>query len=495
MPEITKLRSKINEAVDAQVAIAGADPDSTMADYNYYRRLGAGANTDLPPMTQERMQAIALLLYRNNPLGHRIIDLIASFAVGGNITFEAEDANVQEVLEKHWDHPINDWERKLFTRVFELGLYGELFMTTNTLPNGDVTLGYISPLRVDRVDVDPMTGDPAVVWIKPEAGMKPKSLDIVRYDALPNTNRAGRSVKKTQGYRVGEVFFFAVNQVSDMARGISDIFPLTEYIDGIDQFILNELERTANQSQWIWDVTLAGMSLNYIKTWLAEWHVNPPKPGAVRAHNEMVTWQALAPNINAAQSTEQIRLLRNYALGGAGLPEHFYGESNTAGRAAVAEMAEPTFKTLSHRQREAKLMIRDVFNYVIDQKILTGEFPEDIDRRFYINMPKISVRDYSRTAGALRSAAQGLDTLLKDGLIDIDRASSVAQDLLRQLDLESDADQERKQEPDSEEDEEEPTFIPLAVAPKGNTKGQNGSNGSQPANSRLQSVPPKSVKK
>jgi hypothetical protein len=442
----TTLHSLVPQKLQEQETVSGiyssGDPDAGQADFPFYRRLtGAGAR-DLPQLIQERMQGIALLLYRINPLGHRIIELTTSFAVGGGATFQAESPKVQEILEAHWHHPINAWDRLLYQRAFELGLYGELFMPVKVTKKGGVTLGYISPLNVKTVYPDPIIqNQPDVIEFSvpilaqsmfpaepsPTPGETQK-LKAIRYQGDPKG--------KDYGFRAGETFFFSVNKVTDNLRGISDLLPLADYIDGFDQFLFNLLEKASAQNMFIWDVTLEGMNQNQIDTWLRNFQAAQPRPGSVRAHNEAVKWDTVSPTLGGSDNADQARLFRNYILGGAGFPEWFFGESGSGGRAVASEMAEPTLKTLKTRQREVRDMIAEVFDFVIDQAFIHKSLPIGTPRRFTISMPNISLRDIQRTSSALYRASQALSLLKKEGFITQERGAAIATELLNEFGFE-----------------------------------------------------------
>lgn len=406
---------------------ADTDPDYSHADFSYYRPL-TRASKDLSPLTQQRMQEIALLLYTINPMAHRILDLITAFAVGGQVMVEAEDARIQQFIKEHWENPINNWNRRIVKGIFELGLYGEICLNTAVnKKNGDVLLAYVSPLAIEAVSADkedPSIAAAVTLKAKSASGKKQK-LPIIRYNP-------------ERGLREGECFFWAINKVGDSLRGKSDLLSLADQIDSLDRLLFNLLERVAHLNSWIWDVTIQGASDEQIRAFLTKLHNKPPMPGAIRAHNELVTWEAAAPELQGTDQSELFRMFKNYTLGGAGIPDWFYGESSEAGRAIAESMQEPTLRTFKMRQMEARWILEDVFNFLIDQKIQAGIIPRHVDRRFFVSLPKISLRDFQRTAGALYRAVQAVEVALQNNLIDQDRAVSIIAGLLDQLDLESD---------------------------------------------------------
>ncbi len=434
--------------------IFGTDPDSNQSDFAFYRRLGA-SHLDLNPLTQERMQSIALFLWRRNPYAHRILNLVADMAVGGEIRFHAEHPGVQKILTEHWNHPINNWDWRVHQLAFELGLYGETFQTANVIrPEdlGDVTWGVIDPLRVKKVTGDEKDmATPAVAHVIRSSvaeGSAPQGqtfpLDIIRYDGMPESD--------THGFRQGVVLFTKINGLMGALRGMSDLFPLADYLDFIDQFMFSLQQRANLQNTFVWDVELAGKSDNDIKAWLND-SVNgaPPGPGSIRAHNERVKWNTLSPNLGASDSSEHLKTSTSYVLSGAGLADWVMGNMGSANRAATESSAAVIAKTMESRQRQIKNMLEEVFNFVIDKKIQAGKLPKrKFNRTFYISFPKIPIRDAQRLANAFRQAAQGVKTLVEIEGITEERKFHLVNELLNILDLEG-SDRFAEKDPDADD--------------------------------------------
>ena len=419
--------------------VFGTDPDSNQSDFSFYRRLGA-THLDMNPLTQERMQKIAIFLWRRNPYAHRILKLIADMAIGGEVRFTSENKKVQKILTEHWNHPINNWDWRIHQLTFELGLYGEIFQTANVIdPDrlGDVTWGIVDPLRVKKVTSDERDlSQPAIAHVVTgdvQSGTSAQGdttpLDIIRWDGKPDSD--------THGFREGEILFTKINGLLGALRGMSDLFPLADYLDFIDQFMFSLQQRANLQNTFVWDVELAGKSDQDIQNWLAGNNGKPPGPGSIRAHNERVTWQAITPALAASDAGEHLKISRNYVLSGAGLTDWMMGEMGGANRAGTESSAAVVAKTMEQRQREVKQMLEDVFNFVIDKKIQAGQLPSrKFDRTFYITLPKIAIRDVGRLANAFRQAAQGIETLRNLKAIDPERMIALTNELINMLDLE-----------------------------------------------------------
>ena len=132
--------------------------------------------------------------------------------------------------------------------------------------------------------------------------------------------------------------------------------------------------------------------------------IKAPTPGSVRVHNDSETWKAESPDIKAGDTADGARLFRNHVLGGATIPEHWFGGGGDVNRSTGDSMGEPTFKAFSMRQRFLKHMLESVGRYVIRQKLIAeaGE-PDWWDERLACEavFPEMTARDTTKYAAAL----------------------------------------------------------------------------------------------
>ena len=343
---------------------------------------------DLDPVTQDKMQDIAFYLYDSNPIAHRIIEMKSDFIIGDGFSYKATDDNVQKILDRHWNDPVNNWDLKQDTKAKELGLFGEQFYPVFVNKyNGNVRLGYIDPVKVKQIVVD--RKNPEIlrkVILKTSRAGKEKSYDVVNIDDKRNS--------ETYGKLVGDIFVFAINKVTNSTRGRSDLLSLADWIDGYDQFLFARLERANILNNFVWDITLEGMNDTDIKKWLEGQSM--PKPGSMRAHNEKVKWIAASPGLESGDASKEAQLFKMQILGGAGFPNLWFGEGGETIRAGAAEMSLPTMKHLRARQKYFKLMLRYIFSFVIDQAIIANKLPEDVDKTFVVMAPPITKKQELR---------------------------------------------------------------------------------------------------
>lgn len=435
MPIVRPIREQTEPAFTLNV-----DPDDHL-----YRTAGGRSTRDLPQFIHDRMLSVALNLYRINPLAFRFLELIRDFTVGGGVTFHAEDKTVHERLERHWSSPLNRWDERLPQRSVELNLFGELclYARKNDV-NGDVFWQYISPFDIEDVEIDPFSYEIyRSVIVKPSVVteglvtmsqrssaniLKPVRLQAIEYDA--------NSESETHGYYVGEALFYAVNKTTDAKRGISRLFNLAEWLDGMDQFFFNRLERSTHMNMWMWDVKLEGMNDTQIEDWLKKQQASPPRPGSIRAHNERVEWKPVTPDIKGQDNADEAEFFLRYITGAAGFGSHFVGmPGGSVGQMASAELTVPILKTLEYHQDEIRFLLKRVFEYVIDQHILAGQLDKNVSRRVEIIMPRLSMRDLQRSSGAIFRTMQAIQLAMEKELVSQEEGRIIMMNLLDQLGL------------------------------------------------------------
>lgn len=391
------VRRFVDWAINRPLSEAIPSGDRIDVDDDKFTRL-TGTSRDLNPIKQERAQQIALYLWRQNPMAKRLTEIIVDFVVGDGIAFEASDRAVQDVLDEFWNDPRMNLELRHRDLVRDQSIYGELaFRVVENEVSGRCRLAFLPSERINDVTLNPENAleDYAVVVTR---GIERVSIPCVRYD--DETSPANPQW-------VGEVFYFPVNRVTGQKRGTPDMLAIADYIDGYDQLLFNSLERSALINAFVWDVELTGATGKQIEDWKRE---NPaaPSPGSVRVHNEKEKWLAAAPNLNNADMVTLGRSIKNMALGGAGVPEAWFADGDSANRATLAEQGDPTYKFLATRQRTVRAMFEIVGRYVVERAIARGRIPSSTDTSFVVVMPDPSTRDTGKVTLALTQAIAAL---------------------------------------------------------------------------------------
>lgn len=441
-----QLPGSSDSAAAGQTVLREAAGRNIDNDEDQWRRLTGQTNRDLSPMTQTRMQELALYLWESNPLANWIIELGVAYLLGEGVTVSTDDKKAQEWIDAFWNDPINNLDINLEQMVRELALYGEQCWPAfvNEI-NGHVRLGYLDPGLIETVVLDPDNAKQpiGIVTVKDKHGKARRYRVIVNG---PESVFSARTQEIRESFDDGEAFYFRINGLANGRRGRSDLLAGADWLDGYDTFLFGELERNSFLRAFLWDVTLTGANQDEVEERAKK--IAVPKSGGIRIHNEAEIWQAVAPEIHAGEATDTARLMRNQVLGGRGLPEHWFGGGGDVNRATAAEMAEPTFKLLSMRQRFVQYMIEAVCIYQVRQRSLVkgGNFDleDNPDMRPQVSFPEMTARDTTKYAAALAQAVAAGVNAIDRGLLSEETALQVIGALAGRLGVEIDPGEELK---------------------------------------------------
>lgn len=166
--------------------------------------------------------------------------------------------------------------------------------------------------------------------------------------------------------------------------------------------------------------------------------IRAPKP----SHNDAETWKAESPSLESADTETNAKLFRNHVLGGATIPEHWFGGAADVNRATGEDMSNPTFKIMSLRQAFG-YMLSEMARYVIRQWELahTGKEPdlsEDV-YNFSVQFPEMVVKDTTRYAAALQQVTQAVSLAINDKLLSVKTGIQVIESIAGRLGVGFDA--------------------------------------------------------
>jgi len=425
---------------------AGATVD---ADDHLYRKLTGDGQRDLSPMNQARMQSLAYYLWESNLIANRLIELPLAFLLADGVELTVKAAGdtgdesvepLQEVLRKFWRDPINAMDMKLEKKVRELALYGDqcwpAFVNEMT---GHVRLGYIDPCDIDVVVTDPDNIEQpiGVVTKKDKKGNFKKLRVIVPGEEMDLFTQRTRRIRALD-FTDGECFYFKVNDLSNSSRGRSDLLAQIDWLDSYDEFMFGELDRSQFMRAFIWDVTLTGATPDEVDERAKK--ITVPNPGSVRVHNDSETWSAESPDLQSGDTETVARLMRNHMLGGATVPEHWYGGGGDVNRATGESMSEPTLKILSQRQRRLKYILEYMGQFVVLSALRVRPELRVAHDGFELEavFPEMSPKDTSKFAAALQQVATAVVIMIDNGLADRATALAVLGTIISQLGVDID---------------------------------------------------------
>ncbi|MFT4243550.1 MAG: hypothetical protein QM569_14855 [Acidovorax sp.] len=435
-----------NQAPETPMREAAAAQGDRDADAGWRRLSGDGLasmnDRDLEPMAQDRMQKLAEYLWQSNLLANRLVELPLAYLLAEGVALQCVDDEHQALLNAFWSDPINNWPMKLEQRVRALGLLGEQCYIANVREgDGFVRLGYLDPRQIATVVNDPDNPEQpiGVITKRDNRGRQHKYRVIVLgEDAALFSARTVRI--RAEDFTDGDVLLFQLNKFPNGSRGRSDLLGQMDWLDAYDNFLFSELDRIDYLRRFVWDVTMTGADDAAVKKYEKEFV--PPGPNSVFVHNDQVNLEAKSPGLQAADTSQSARLLRNHVLGGATVPEHWFGGGGDVNRAAASEMGEPTFKVYSMRQGYLKRMLEEIGRFVLWQAAqASGEKPDWSEDRWQVTavFPELLNRDITKFASAMASLVAAVIQMIDAGLLTEETALKTVADVAQRFGQDFDA--------------------------------------------------------
>lgn len=488
-----------------------SDPDidlpGNQAAQNWRRLTQSPA--DLSPLTQERMQELALWLSDRNPLAKGIVDLTTAFVVGEGFSATSKDENVQAAIDRFWDDAQNDMDTRVEDFTRELSIYGEQLVLAFLNPSsGRVALVSVDPKSIKSVARHPMATDRAyAVGLMGESVTDVRWVKIIAEDDDPSSQTFGKLMGAApgEGIRVGDrtepfyqpptaaqgsilagCFFFPINKPRSAMRGRSDLLPVADFVDLYDRLMFDEAERVSFLRAFVWDVKVTGADADTLSK---RAQTEPaPKPGSVRLHNESEEWTAVSPELNSADTQNTADLLLSLISTGVGLPKVWLNGIMDANRATAAEMGEPALKRLVTRQKLVRRAVARMVRFALDQAEIAGALESAVDGRheFSISVPEMSAKDLEKASRSLQSTVQALGMADAADWVDDETAQETIALLLGQIGVDVDLQEmrdriEAQKEEDAQNDQYElPEYLGQGKAMGPETLAQ-AMSGQQPA--------------
>jgi hypothetical protein len=381
---------------------------------------------------------MATYLWQSNPIAKKIIELLVDYTIGEDVVIVAKDKAVQSVIDRFWTDHINNWPHRKVQFAQDLFLYGEALLELHDEAEGLVRVANIYPRNIKRVFMNSSYPDVPI-----EVELDANSL-IFAQDVTPKEKEQQLRLKLVipvatrKGTRLrGEAFLFQINRSVGATRGLSDLFSIIDLVSQYEDSVYELVKRLHFANQWFYDITLEGANQNQINEFSSELAKRPPRPGAVRVHNERVKWNEISPKLTDVSSMKILEDIHAFLVTALGLPAHWTGIGGSMGRSAATEAQEPIFKHLQARQNYIRDAFRKIVNYQLDYAVLSREISEDVDTSFKILMPPIDRRNLLRMSSALTRIVSAIQELTSpdNQIISREEARSMIFDILKQMGL------------------------------------------------------------
>lgn len=402
-----------------------------------WRRLSSTPNRALSHVSQSRQQELAVYLWRMNPLARFMTEIAVAYLLAEGVKPTVADTEAQGWLDEFWGDPVTRMDTTLSAKVRELSLFGEqcwpIFRDELT---GHIRLGTLDPSNIADVIFDP---DNAAIAIGVKAHTENNEERIYKtVIAGPESVFTERTQEIRASFTGGDCFYFSVNGLTG-ERGTSDLLSQMDWLDAYDKALFGEIERWDSLRAFIWDVSLNGADEETVQRRAAE--IVVPEGGGISVHNNQETWTAVTPDLQSTAGSEFARLFRNHIMGGAGLPEHWFGGGGDVNLATAGAMGEPTYKMMTMRQTEIKYMLELVCSYLIRSRLRAlglADLADLSDYKASVAMPEMTAKDTTAYAGALAQVATALTMAIDRGLLSDETAIKLLATMAVRLGVEID---------------------------------------------------------
>ncbi len=436
-----EMRSLMESVAEEAVKKAGmalpitANYDPKGEGYRPYSS-GGMAVRDLVIVQQQRMFEIAYFMFDSSAMTRRLAIMDKSFLFSKPITIKHNDTDAQAIIDTFWKE--NKLQLNYPNWALWFSLLGELLRPVTVNPfNGAVSMTYIGPELIKEVFVSQLDVTQRVrIDTMNQDGRDDRRMPVIRKD--PN------SKSKTYGRLVGECFFHTLNNPPNAARGRSDFLTLFDWIDGLERYGFNFLERAEFMLNFIWDVLLKGMDANQIKEWLRD---NPvPMPGSMRAHNENVEWNAVAPDLKQQDHKAGFDMGKAFIMGAAGRPDSWFGQGGKVYSTEAAQIDQVPVRDLEERSNFHQSIITEDIQFVLDQAVIAGRLStEKADSGFKVTMPEISKMDMTKILAGLTQGTAGLQIAQTNRWVTTETAMRIFAFIISYLGYDIDPEKEKEE--------------------------------------------------
>ena len=345
--------------------------------------------------------------WRQNPLARRLVGMVTAYVVGNGITLRSEYGPLQRFIDEFW--AANQLEQRIPEWCDELCRSGEIFPVLFTNPSDRTsTVRCVPASIVERIEW--REGDY-------EAELRYKEVALAgeqgeRWWVSPLHPDAG-------DLSTPVMLHYAVNRPVGALRGESDLAPILPWLKRYSRWLEDRVRLNASVRAFLWVVKAPAR----LRAELAERYRQPPEPGSLVIADELETWSAVAPNLNANDASADGRAIRwMIVAGGPGTSLLDLGEGEDSNLATGQVMTEMRRRFLRRRQAYLAWLLADLvlvaWRRFRPQAVgAAGDRPGGSRRRavtaadIVAVVPDISVEDNQKLAQAAQQLAGGLGSV------------------------------------------------------------------------------------
>lgn len=381
-----------------------------------YRSIYGSSPNDVSPYTRENIVKISREFWERDGLPAKMVEMPRKAINHGGVTIEAKDDRVQEVINDFWETGHCPYREQL------LGESGASLLTSSYV-NGELTMpfavrefGFVELFFVDTLNIENVSRNPAnalkwgKVTLKKNTNGEQQTFDIFN--------------RTIDGSYTGNCFHFTPFLPPNGLRGRSYFQRFLTMLDLHQQYIFNEVERAVLLKSFVqhWKIEGAGApelqefsNMNFPGG-------KPAKPGTNVITNEKVTAETLTPDLNAADSSNMVEMIKLATVGPAGWPIFAYGGGGNVNNTVSREMMTFAMWEISEVQAFVKQLIYLPLFVAVKEAVRAGRMTKagkltpDVDTDFKIRFGNPFPRDMVQSSASAMQIVNAAITARDSGL-------------------------------------------------------------------------------
>jgi len=394
-----------------------------------WNRLVTEGNRELSRDGLRVIMSRARLFFLKNPLINRAVTLQACYVWGQGININAKDTAVHEIVQEWMNDPKNKAEltshQARSLKEQDLQVTGNLFFVLFTdRTTGNVRVRTIPPDEVLEIITNP--DDMREPWyykrVWTEQRMKPDGTyaDVSRIAYYPDWEYKPKMRVPQIGNKPVQwdspVCHKKVGGLSDMRFGVPEVYAALDWAKSYTEFLGDWTKIVRAYALFAWDFKTKGgqkavdAATKKLATTAATSNVQvldtnpPPVAGSTAVHSEGVEMKPFR-TAGATTSADDGRRLVLMVCAAVGLPESFFGDVSVGTLATAKSLDRPTELKFRDRQTFWADTFLALLQYAVDQKIIAGQLPQDVDRTITAIFPPVLEHDPRETIKGIVMAA------------------------------------------------------------------------------------------
>lgn len=380
-----------------------------------WQRLGSLDSTlELSPRQIDVELQLAQHFAENSPVARKIIDVLTSHVVGSSISYDTDNAQLDDLLSQFWTDPANEMNSYLPKLCREWLVYGELFIPVFVSEQqGLMRLGYLHPRNIRTVRFDQDNSRVALSVIETRRGLDARAWTVIGPDTTPEQVASGQNMLLYYPY-----------QWRAAGRGRPVLAPAFYWIQKAERWLSERMMRATFANAWSWDLTLKNATGDMVREQSAELEADGMPHGGTYVHNDAAELKAVSPSLGASDAIDDFHALLKYIGHTASLPAHWIGAEADVNRTTADSSSSPTIKFLEGLQAEFGARILHMLNLQRDLFIYAGVWRPTAEQpgTITLTLPDLTPQNNDLLGNAVAKVVPATISAVHSGLMDITTA-------------------------------------------------------------------------